>query len=41
MTVISKKQYNDLEKAVLSIDSEAFLVVSNATEVHGKGFRTV
>lgn len=41
MTVISRSEYYDLERTVLDIDPEAFLIVSNVTEVHGLGFRTL
>lgn len=39
MTVVTRQQYYELEKKVLEIDSEAFLIVSNVMEVHGLGFR--
>lgn len=39
MSIIMKEQYLELEKTVLEIDPEAFLIVSNVTEVHGLGFR--
>lgn len=39
MTVVTRQQYYELEKKVLEIDSEAFLIVSNVMEVHGQGFR--
>lgn len=39
MTVVTRQQYYELEKKVLEIDSDAFLIVSNVTEVHGLGFR--
>ena len=38
MTVLMKDQYVALEKAVREIDSDAFLIVSDVTEVHGNGF---
>lgn len=38
MTVLLTDQYAKLEKSVKEIDPEAFLIVSNATEVHGNGF---
>ncbi len=38
MTVLMTKQYAQLEKAVKEIDPNAFLIVSDATEVHGDGF---
>lgn len=41
LTVISRSEYYDLERTVLDIDPEAFLIVSNVTEVHGLGFRTL
>lgn len=39
MTVVTRQQYYELEKKVLEIDADAFLIVSNVTEVHGLGFR--
>lgn len=38
LSVISKNQYPILEREVMLIDKEAFLIVSDATEVHGEGF---
>lgn len=38
MTVLHTDQYAKLEKEVKSIDPDAFLIVSDATEVHGHGF---
>lgn len=38
MTVLLTDQYAQLEKKVKEIDHEAFLIVSDATEVHGNGF---
>lgn len=38
MTVLSTNQYAQLEKLVKEIDMNAFLIVSDATEVHGNGF---
>lgn len=38
MTVLMKDQYVALEKAVKEIDPDAFLIVSDVTEVHGNGF---
>lgn len=38
MTVLLTDQYAQLEKRVKEIDSDAFLIVSDATEVHGDGF---
>ena len=38
MTVLHTDQYARLEKEVKSIDPDAFLIVSDATEVHGHGF---
>lgn len=38
MTVLLKEQYNELEKMVKEVDPNAFLIVSNVTEVHGLGF---
>ena len=39
MTVVTRQQYYELEKWVLEIDPEAFLIVSNVMQVHGLGFR--
>lgn len=41
MTVLLTDQYAQLEKKVKEIDHEAFLIVSDATEVHGNGFYRV
>ena len=41
LTVIDRSEYYELEKTVLDIDPDAFLIVSNVTEVHGLGFRTI
>lgn len=41
MTVLMKEQYAELEKFVKGIDENAFLIVSNVTEVHGNGFYKV
>ncbi len=38
LSVISKNQYPVLEREVLLIDKNAFLIVSDATEVHGEGW---
>lgn len=38
MTILMVEQYPELESYVKSIDPEAFLIVSNVTEVHGNGF---
>ncbi|NLW15126.1 MAG: YitT family protein [Erysipelothrix sp.] len=38
MTVLMTEQYARLEKLVKAIDPDAFLIVSDATEVHGHGF---
>lgn len=38
MTVLMTDQYAQLEKRVKEIDKDAFLIVSDATEVHGYGF---
>lgn len=38
MTVLMKTQYPELEKVVKEVDENAFLIVSNVTEVHGNGF---
>lgn len=39
MTVVTKKQYYELEQIVLEVDPDAFMIVSNVTEVHGLGFK--
>lgn len=38
MSVLMKTQYVGLEKSVKEIDPDAFLIVSDVTEVHGHGF---
>ncbi len=38
MTVLMTKQYAQLEKTVKEVDENAFLIVSDVTEVHGDGF---
>ena len=38
MSVLMTEQYAQLEKSVKEIDKDAFLIVSDATEVHGDGF---
>lgn len=38
MTVLEREQYVQLETAVKEQDEDAFLIVSDVTEVHGKGF---
>lgn len=38
MTILMTKQYAQLEKTVKEIDENAFLIVSDVTEVHGDGF---
>lgn len=38
LTVLLTSQYAQLEKMVKEIDHDAFLIVSDATEVHGYGF---
>lgn len=38
MTVLMTAQYAQLEKSVKELDQDAFLIVSDATEVHGYGF---
>lgn len=41
MTILEVEQYVQLETAVKEFDDEAFLIVSDVTEVHGKGFYRV
>jgi uncharacterized membrane-anchored protein YitT (DUF2179 family) len=36
--VISQKQYPELNRLLAHLDPQAFVVVSDATEVHGLGF---
>lgn len=38
MTVVREKDFSIIKEAVLKIDSQAFIVSMNASEVHGKGF---
>ncbi len=38
MTVIRDNDYTKIKQAVLEIDPEAFMVISSANEVYGKGF---
>lgn len=38
MTILVREQYVQLETKVKEFDEEAFLIVSDVTEVHGKGF---
>lgn len=38
MSVVMKREYPDLEKLVMHLDPNAFMIVSDATEVHGEGF---
>ncbi|HCM90722.1 MULTISPECIES: YitT family protein [Vagococcus] len=38
MTVIRDNDYTKIKQAVLDIDPEAFMVISSANEVYGKGF---
>ena len=38
LTVITNDQYNRLHDAIHEIDPEAFLIVSDATEIKGRGF---
>ncbi|MDO4377858.1 MAG: YitT family protein [Erysipelotrichia bacterium] len=38
MTVISKAQYNNLEKEIEKIDKYAFVIISDAKEIKGEGF---
>ena len=38
MTTIRDKDYTKIKQAVLEVDPEAFMVVSSANEVYGKGF---
>ncbi|WP_326716594.1 YitT family protein [Vagococcus jeotgali] len=40
MTVIQEERYLDLKQAVLQIDPNAFMVITSANEVVGKGFST-
>lgn len=41
MTILEREQYVQLETKVKEFDEEAFLIVSEVTEVHGKGFYRV
>lgn len=41
MTILEREQYVQLETAVKEFDEDAFLIVSDVTEVHGKGFYRV
>lgn len=41
MTILEREQYVQLETAVKEMDEDAFLIVSDVTEVHGKGFYRV
>lgn len=41
MTVLLKEQFAKLERHVKEIDPDAFLIVSDVTEVHGQGFYKV
>lgn len=38
LAVISKKEYPELSRIILHRDPQAFIIVSNATEVKGEGF---
>lgn len=38
MTILEREQYVQLETAVKEVDEDSFLIVSDVTEVHGKGF---
>lgn len=38
MTTIKENDYTTIKQAVLEVDPEAFMVVSSANEVYGKGF---
>lgn len=38
MTILEREQYVQLETKVKEFDEDAFLIVSEVTEVHGKGF---
>ncbi|MGX7024691.1 YitT family protein [Vagococcus hydrophili] len=38
MTVIRDNDYTKIKQAILEIDPEAFMVISSANEVYGKGF---
>jgi uncharacterized membrane-anchored protein YitT (DUF2179 family) len=40
MTVVSQSELTHLKQLVRSIDSDAFFIITNATEVFGKGFYT-
>lgn len=41
MTVIKKKQFSQLKETVFNIDASAFVIVSEATEVLGRGFKQI
>ncbi len=41
MTILEREQYVQLETVVKEMDEDAFLIVSDVTEVHGKGFYRV
>ena len=38
LVVITQKQYPELVKVIKDVDPKAFLIVQDATEVHGEGF---
>lgn len=38
MMVVAKKQLSALNKVILQVDSEAFVIMSDVNEVHGEGF---
>ena len=38
MTILSQRELFHLNELVLSIDPDAFLIVNQVNEVHGKGF---
>ena len=39
MCVLSKSEVRDIRKIVNSIDKNAFVIISNAREVFGEGFK--
>lgn len=38
LTALNRMQANDVRKYVKSIDPESFVIVSNTSEIFGKGF---
>ena len=38
MMVVAKKQLSALNKVILQVDPEAFVIMSDVNEVHGEGF---